>query len=139
MKSTCSPPRISPVVLVVDDNPGIRHVVTLSLRLGGFQPIEAADGLAAAHWMEQSARDQLYPNVILLDLAMPGMDGSAFLEWLQACWVGRYPAPAVILASAGYLNESLFAPFPAVKQFITKPFHIRDLLNAIRHYSNSLE
>lgn len=139
MESTYSLPRASPVVLVVDDNPGIRHVVTLSLRFGGFQPIEAADGLAAVHWMEQSARDQLYPSVILLDLAMPGMDGSTFLEWLQACWVGRYPAPAVILASASYLNANLFAPFPAVKQIITKPFHIRDLLDAIRSWSKTLE
>lgn len=139
MKSVYSQHKGSPIVLVVDDNPGIRHIVTLALQFGGFQPIEATDGQAAVNWMEQSARDQRYPSVILLDLAMPGMDGGAFLEWLQARWAGRYPVPAVILATASYLNEKVFAPFPAVKQIIAKPFHIRDLLDAIRRWSKTLE
>lgn len=139
MKSLPDQQKTAPIVLVVDDNASIRHVVTLSLQFGGFQSIEAADGLAAVNWMEQSARKQLYPAVILLDLAMPGMDGSAFLEWLQACWIGRYPVPAVILASASYLNDKSLTFFPAVKQVVTKPFHIRDLLNVIRDCSAEAE
>ena len=125
----------SPVVLIVDDNPAIRNVVAWSLQFGGFQPIEASNGLEAVKWMEQAANEQRYPAVILLDLAMPGMDGRAFLEWLQSTWVDRYPIPAIIVITAGHINEKSFIPPSAVKQIVTKPFHVRDLLEIIRRCS----
>lgn len=125
----------SPIVLVVDDNPAIRNVVAWSLQFGGFQPIEAANGLAAVKWMEQAAHEQHYPSVILLDLAMPGMDGRAFLAWLQSSWVEHYPTPAIIVITAGHIDEKSLNPSPAVKQIVTKPFHVRDLMEVIRKWS----
>lgn len=124
-----------PVVLIVDDNPAIRNVVSWSLQFGGFQPIEAANGLEAVKWMEQAASGQHYPSVILLDLAMPGMDGRAFLTWLQSAWVDRYPTPAIIIITAGHLDEKSLNFPPAVKQIVTKPFHVRDLLEVIRRWA----
>ncbi|HEX7733842.1 MAG TPA: response regulator [Ktedonobacteraceae bacterium] len=125
-------PGQAPIVLIVDDNPSIRNIVAWSLQFGGFQPIEAANGLEAVKWMESEAGNQHFPAVILLDLAMPGMDGSAFLAWLQSSWTGRYPIPAIIVITAGHVDyHSLLFP-PAVKQIITKPFHVRDLLEVIR-------
>lgn len=123
-----------PIVLIVDDNPAIRNVVAWSLQFGGFQPVEAANGLEAVKWMEQASGEQCYPAVILLDLAMPGMNGHAFLEWLQSSWVDRYPAPAIIIITAGHLNEPLTPP-ATVKQVVTKPFHVRDLLEVIRKWA----
>jgi two-component system, chemotaxis family, chemotaxis protein CheY len=124
-----------PIVLIVDDNPAIRNVVAWSLQFGGFQPIEAANGLEAVKWMEQAAGEQRYPSVILLDLAMPGMDGRAFLEWLQSAWVDRYPTPAIIVVTAGQVDAKSLNPPPSVKQIVTKPFHVRDLLEVIRKWS----
>lgn len=125
----------SPVVLIVDDNPAIRNVVGWSLQFGGFQPIEAANGLEAVKWMEQAANEHRYPAVILLDLAMPDMDGRAFLEWLQSTWVDRYPTPAIIVITAGHLHEKNLSPSPVVKEIVTKPFHVRDLLEVIRKWT----
>ncbi len=125
----------SPIVLIVDDNPAIRNVVAWSLQFGGFQPIEAANGLEAVRWMEHSASEQRYPSVILLDLAMPGMDGRSFLEWLQASWVDRYPTPSIIIITAGHINERNLHPLPAVKQVVSKPFHVRDLMDVVRKWS----
>jgi DNA-binding response OmpR family regulator len=79
-----------PLVFIVDDSPTIRHIVAWSLQCGGFQPIKVANGFEAVKWMEQAARERLYLSVILLDLAMPDMDGRSFLQWLQSTWVGRY-------------------------------------------------
>lgn len=124
----------SPIVLIVDDNPAIRNVVAWSLQFGGFQPVEAANGLEAVKWMEQASSEQRYPSVILLDLAMPGMNGHAFLDWLQSSWIGRYPTPAIIVITAGRLDESL-APPATVKQIVTKPFHVRDLLEVVRKWA----
>lgn len=126
----------SSIVLIVDDNPSIRNIIAWSLQFGGFQPIEAANGLEAVEWMEQAASEQRYASVILLDLAMPGMNGYAFLEWLQSTWVGHYPTPAIILITAGPVNEKALTLLPAVQQIVTKPFHMRDLLESIRTYSN---
>lgn len=120
----------SPVVLVVDDNPAIRNVISWSLRLGGYEPIEAINGREAVTWMEQAAREQCYPAVILLDLAMPDMNGETFLQWLQSTWSAHYPTPSIIIVTAGYVDERMLNAH--VKQVVTKPFHMRELLEAVR-------
>jgi CheY-like chemotaxis protein len=124
--------RRAPIVLIVDDNPSIRNVVSWSLRFGGYEPVEAANGQEAANWMEQAAREKRYPAIILLDLAMPVMDGRAFMAWLQAAWPAHYPAPAIIIITAGHLDEKQFNPY--VKQVVSKPFHVRDLLEVIHKW-----
>lgn len=122
-----------PIVLIIDDNPAIRNVVAWSLQFGGYEPIEAANGLEAAKWLEQAARQQRYPSVILLDLAMPVMDGQTFLAWLQSTWPGHHPTPSIIIITAGQTDQKQLNSF--VKQIVTKPFHVRDLLEVIRKWS----
>ncbi len=125
--------RQEPIVLIVDDNPGIRNVVSWSLRFGGYEPVEAANGLEAIHWIEQAWRAKRYPAVILLDLAMPGMDGKTFIEWLQTTWPPTSPPPAIIIVTAGHADQKFFNAY--VKQVVTKPFHVRDLLEVIRRWT----
>lgn len=124
-----------PIVLIVDDQPDIRQIVTWSLRAGGFHPVEAANGVEAVTWMEQCPHEQRYPALILLDLLMPQMDGSAFLRWLQSNWSRHYPTPAIILFSANAIGEEILALSPAIKHIIRKPFHTGDLLALVRHWS----
>jgi two-component system chemotaxis response regulator CheY len=121
-----------PIVLIVDDNPAIRNVVAWSLQFGGYEPAEVSDGLEAIKWMEQAAREQRYPSAILLDLAMNGMSGPAFLEWMQGSWRPRYPVPAIIIVTASHIDEQRLTHFAFVKQVVSKPFHPRDLLEIIR-------
>lgn len=135
MESLTKPGAKLPIVLIVDDNPAIRNVVGWSLQFGGFQAVEAANGLEAVKWMEQAASEKRYPSVVLLDLAMPGMDGPTFLEWLQSAWVDRYPTPAIIVITASHLDEKTYPTPPSVKQIVTKPFHVRDLLEVIRKWA----
>lgn len=125
--------RQAPIVLIVDDNPGIRNVVSWSLQFGGYEPVEAANGLEAIRWIEQAGREKRYPAVILLDLAMPGMDGRRFIEWLQTTWPPTSPPPAIIIVTAGHADQKLFNAY--VKQVVTKPFHVRDLLEVIRRWT----
>jgi two-component system chemotaxis response regulator CheY len=122
--------RHQPVVLVVDDNAAIRDMVTWALELDGFAPAVAAEGQEALAWMDNAARDGRYPAVILLDLAMPGMDGDAFLERLQASWEKARPIPAIVLITAS--QNATEVPRMNVKQVIIKPFHVRDLLDIVR-------
>src|SRR5919197_5542211 len=90
-----------PVVLVVDDNPAIRDMVSWALELDGYEPVEAAEGQEALDWMSNAAREGRYPSVILLDLAMPGMDGRAFLQQIrQQCQIPPQPEPMVVVITA---------------------------------------
>lgn len=122
-------PDLLPIVLIVDDNPAIRNVVSWSLQLGGYQPIEAANGHEAAQWIEQAQSEARYPAVILLDLAMPGMTGEAFLKWLQNSWPGQFPLPSIIIVTASHADKTMFGS--AVKQIVLKPFHLRELLEIV--------
>ena len=119
-----------PIVLVVDDNPAIRDMVSWALELDGYEPAEAAEGNEALAWMDNAAREGRYPDVILLDLAMPVMDGSAFLERLRAQWGTVHPFPSIVVITAVITGSD--AVTLGVDHVIVKPFHVRYLLDVIR-------
>lgn len=123
-----------PVVLVVDDNPAIRDMVSWALELDGYEPAEAAEGQEALDWMYNASREGRYPSVILLDLAMPGMDGAAFLEYLRQQWEPVHPLPSIVIitAKAGTHDASTMG----VSQVLVKPFHVRDLLDIVQDLAN---
>ncbi len=121
----------SSIILVVDDNPAIRDMVSWALELDGYEAAEAAEGQEALDWINNAAREGRYPAVILLDLAMPGMDGALFLARLRRQWETPYPFPAIVVITAGANSRS--AENLGVDQVIVKPFHVRDLLDALRH------
>lgn len=119
-----------PVVLVVDDNPAIRDMVSWALELDGYEPAEAAEGQEALDWLSNAVHEGRYPAVILLDLAMPGMDGNTFLQRMQKQWEASLPRPAVVVITAGTGGPD--AASLGVEQVIVKPFHVRDLLDVVR-------
>jgi CheY-like chemotaxis protein len=115
-------------VLVVDDDPMIRCLLTDMLTLAGCMVVQAEDGCAALEWVNSRAFD-----VIVLDLQMPHMDGRAFLE--------RYAEQAghrahVIICSAYADVDPQVGELPAVA-FLKKPFSLCELYAAVE--SNPLE
>ena len=118
------------VVLIVDDNPAIRDMVSWALELDGFEAAEVADGQEALAWMDNAAREGRYPAVILLDLSMPRMDGHTFLQSLQVQLEKARPVPPIIIITASQNTPK--QPPAHVNQVIIKPFHVRDLLDAVR-------
>jgi CheY-like chemotaxis protein len=126
----------SPVVLVVDDNPAIRNMVTWALVLDGYRSAEASEGQEALDWVRNAADSGCYPSVILLDLTMPGMDGSTFLVRLQEyCKHAAIPQrPSVIVITAS--TDAPDAATLGVEKIIVKPFHVQDLLHVIRQMAN---
>ena len=65
-------------VLVVDDHAHIRDVVAFALRRAGFEPLEAGDGRAALAAFERES-----PDLIILDVLMPELDGMAVCEAIR--------------------------------------------------------
>ncbi|BDG01332.1 response regulator [Anaeromyxobacter oryzae] len=99
-------------VLVVEDEHELRALIARWLETRGYQVVEAPDGRDAVELLEAG----LEPDVILLDLTMPRMDGRAFLEWLRN--EPKHAHRRVIVASA-YLEDE--APVDADRTF-AKPF-----------------
>lgn len=69
---------MSHLVLVVDDDQEIRHMLSLLLQINGFATSEAEDGLVALHKIRQRR-----PDVVLLDVMMPNMDGITLCRLLR--------------------------------------------------------
>ena len=103
-------------VLLVEDDPDIRSAVAEIAVDAGYRVTEASDGVAALEVL----RGGLRPNVILLDLTMPRMDGVAFLASLRE--EHAVEAPIVLLTAAAELPPGVHATAT-----IFKPFTMEEL------------
>lgn len=112
-----------PLVLVIDNTAAIRDMLSYLLRLQGYQPVCKANGQEALEWIENALRIGQLPAVILLDLLMPVMNGSAFLERLRASWNAPFPIPPILLLTVQVGNHSHLK----CDDVLFKPFHIKDL------------
>ena len=77
--SSSSSPPLPPLILVIDDHPVAREPLARLLRYEGYQAACAANGVEAIDLMSLSP-----PDLILLDVMMPKMNGLEFLEWIRA-------------------------------------------------------
>ncbi|MDH7571676.1 MAG: response regulator transcription factor [Armatimonadota bacterium] len=110
-------------VLVVDDDPQVLRVLRRNLTARDYEVLTATDGEEA---LDQAAENE--PDVVILDLVMPGCDGLEFTrrfrEWSQA--------PIIILSAHGEEKGKVAALDMGADDFVTKPFSIEELLARIR-------
>ena len=113
-------------VLVVDDEEDVRYVARLSLdRVGGMNVVEAASG---EEGVARAKKDQ--PDVILLDMMMPGMDGAATFHELRACEDTR-EIPIVFITAKSMTSEARRLTSLGARGVITKPFDPLQLANEL--------
>lgn len=112
-------------ILVVDDEESIRIVLAEFLQSREFSVIEAKDGLAALE-----AFDNARPDAVLLDLAMPGMDGMEVLSHLAA----RDPSvPVIMLSAHGDIGLAVKAVKAGAYDFISKPPDFEEISIRLTH------
>lgn len=120
-------------VLLIDDEEDVRRIASLSLRrVGGMEVVEAAGGEPGI-----AAAEAERPDVILLDVLMPGLDGPQTLARLRASQTGVARVPVVFLTAATEPDEvgrlrSLGAAGVLAKPFdpMTLPARLRETLGA---------
>lgn len=110
-----------PVVLVVDDDEGIREAAVTFLEKEGFATLSASDGVQA---FELLADLEAPPALILLDLMMPGMDGWMFCKLRQGIRMLK-ETPVVGMSSASMLD--LQEPM-GIDALLPKPFYPKELI-----------
>ncbi len=110
-------------ILVIDDEPAIRRLLKLSLEAEGYDFIEASqgkDGLTAAATMR--------PDLIILDLGLPDIDGIAILKNLRE-WSN---VPVIILTVKDFDIDKVTLLDAGADDYLTKPFSVPELLARIR-------
>jgi two-component system response regulator MprA len=105
-------------ILVVDDEPLLRDVVADALRDEGYAVLTASDGREGVAVVESEA-----PDLVLMDIMMPGMDGHEAYLAMRAHPNGR--TVPIVLSSAGVRPGALN---PGVSAFLRKPFDLDNLL-----------
>ena len=112
-------------VLVVDDEAPIRELCRVNLELQGFDVLEAADGDEAVDAVRRH-----HPDVVFLDLMMPGVDG-----WEALRQIKEDPATAdvpIVLLTARSADEDQVRGWNAgILEFVAKPFNPRALIDCV--------
>ena len=122
-----NPVREKPLILVVDDDDGQRLLAGASLRQGGFAVLEAGDGEGA---LAAFQREQ--PDIVLLDVIMPGLDGFAVCAALRQLPGGRY-LPIVMVTGLDDVESIERAYQVGATDFITKPIQWLVLHHRVRY------
>jgi DNA-binding response OmpR family regulator len=104
-------------VLIVDDEAGIRELCRVNLALAGYDVVEAADGFQA---LEQAKTAK--PDLIFLDVMMPGMSGWEVLEKLRAD-EATATIPVVMLTALNSEDDQIRGWEGGVVEYLTKPFN----------------
>ncbi len=121
-----SGPRVgeeSPLVLVVDDEPRVAEVVSLTLQDEGFRVATALGGEEA---VEKAT--ELQPDIVVLDIMMPVLDGHTVMRKLQE----RRPVPVIFLTGRGAVAERSRGLDLGADDYVVKPFHPDELAARIR-------
>jgi two-component system response regulator (stage 0 sporulation protein F) len=116
--------RVSKKILIVDDQFGIRVLLQEVLQKEGYAVFQAANGPAALDLAEQER-----PDLILLDMKIPGMDGLEILRQLRR---REIPAKVLMMTAYGELDMIQEAMELGALAHFTKPFDIEELRSAVR-------
>ena len=106
-------------VLIVEDDPAISDLIAEVLTAGGIQPIRAYSGSEALLVLQRR-----HPDLILLDLMLPGISGEAVMESVP-------DIPVIIVSARGEIDDKVDLLRSGAADYITKPFDTRELLARI--------
>jgi two-component system response regulator MprA len=111
-------------VLVVDDDPPLRRMLERTLSAEGFAVAVAADGGSAL-----AATERYAPDVIVLDVAMPGLDGLAVCRRLRDKGL---PTPILMLTARDDVSDRVAGLEAGADDYLVKPFAVQELIARIR-------
>ncbi|HJZ46369.1 MAG TPA: response regulator transcription factor [Roseiflexaceae bacterium] len=110
-------------ILIVDDEPTIVEVVGLYLQREGFRVVTAADGAAALSMVEQQR-----PDLVVLDLMLPGLGGLEVTRRLRASGA----LPIIVLTARGEEADRVVGLELGADDYVTKPFSARELVARVK-------
>ena len=110
-------------VLVVDDDPQLARALRITLRAAGYEVVTAADGRSALR--EAAAA---HPELVILDLGLPDLDGTEVLAGLRPWFTG----PVLVLSARADSHDKIAALDAGADDYVSKPFDMGELLARLR-------
>jgi len=110
-------------VLIVEDDREVRETVADYLSSHGYEVAQAADGVAMRKAIAQSM-----PELVLLDVRLPGEDGLALARWLRE----RHPVAIIMVTAAGEVIDRVVGLEMGADDYVAKPFDLRELLARVK-------
>jgi DNA-binding response OmpR family regulator len=110
-------------ILIVDDEPNLRHTVGYNLRREGYEVVQAADGEAAL-----GAAQSHPPDLVVLDLMLPGIDGLEVCRRLRQ----RSAVPILMLTARDSEIDRVVGLEVGADDYLAKPFSMRELVARVR-------
>jgi twitching motility two-component system response regulator PilG len=120
------PSTTKPMVMVVDDSPTVRKLVSVTLTAAGYRILEAESGYGAADLI----RDHGTPALFILDVNMPGMDGFTLCKTLRDNQETSKVPVVFLTGKDGFLNK-LRGQWAGASDYLTKPFEPQKLLATV--------
>ena len=114
-------------IMIVDDDPDIRELMKIFLEADGYHVHVAADGIQALEQLHAGAR----PDLILLDLMMPRMDGEQFMKEIRGTRFAKIP---VVIISGHSAVRRKTRELEAAS-FLMKPVEFNELLKTVRRFA----
>lgn len=108
-------------VLLIEDDPAVRASLALGLRLEGCEVLEAEDGMRGLALLE------LLPDVVLLDIVLPGMDGFGVLECIRS----RSAVPVLMLTALDEVAAKVRGLKAGADDYVVKPYSLSEILARI--------
>ena len=112
-----------PLILVVEDDPPVRNLITTTLKINDYRYLVAENGEAAI--LEASSHN---PDIVLLDLGLPDMDGVAVIEKIRS-WTNT---PIIVISARSEDTDKIDALDAGADDYLTKPFSVEELLARLR-------
>jgi twitching motility two-component system response regulator PilG len=120
------------VVLVVDDSPTVRKIVQLTLQRERIRVVTAGDGLSAL-----AAVTDEEPDLILLDIMLPRMDGYNICQVIRKNLAYR-DMPIIMLSGKDGLFDRMRGKLAGSTEYITKPFDSAELVAVVKRHLESV-
>jgi two-component system OmpR family response regulator len=115
---------MSQLIMVIDDEAGVRDLLGDALKLAGFETITAADAMIA-----QTLLRNTKPDLLIVDINMPMMDGFEFIERIRS---NGDNTPALMLSARGDRADITRGLTLGADDYVTKPFGLEELVLRIK-------
>jgi len=112
------------LVMIIDDEAGVRELLSDALKLAGFETTTASDAMVA-----QTALRTIKPDLLIVDINMPLMDGFEFIERIRS---NGDNTPALMLSARGDRADVTRGLTLGADDYVTKPFGLEELVLRVR-------
>lgn len=115
----------NPIILIVEDTPDFARMTQLTLQRFGYDSYHVIDGEEAVAFLDEGA-----PDVILMDLNLPGMSGWQVLEYLHHLY-GEGNVPVIVTSAYSDTANRTMGKLQGIYKYLIKPFSPQDLIEAV--------